>query len=119
MGMTMVSRIRIGCAAIVSLMAVACDTVPLTAPTGSTITISAASTFVPTGGTTEVTAFVYEEGGIPVQNGTSVRFTTSLGRMEPVEAQTRNGYAVSTFVAGDIAGLADVFASSGGIGAGT
>ena len=118
--MTMVSRIRIGCAALLlAFAAAACDTVPLTAPSGSTLTISAASTIVPSGGTTEVTAFVAEEGGIAVQNGTSVRFTTNLGRMEPPEAQTRNGYAVSTFVAGDSAGVAVVNASSGGIGAGT
>ena len=117
--MTMVSRISLGCAAVLALVAAACDTVPLTAPSGSTLTVSAASTIVPTGGTTEITAFVAEEGGIAVQNGTTVRFTTNLGRMEPAEAQTRNGYAVATFVAGESAGVATVNAASGGIGAGT
>lgn len=117
--MKMVTRISFGCGVLLSLVAMACDTVPLTAPTGSALTVTAASSFVPTGGTTEVTAFVAEEGGNVVQNGTSVRFTTNLGRMEPAEAQTRNGVAVSTFIAGDASGVADVVATSGGIGAGS
>jgi adhesin/invasin len=115
--MTM-SRISVGCAVVLALVAAACDTVPLTAPSGSAVTISVANSIVPIGGTTEVTAFVSEQGGTAVQNGTTVRFTTNLGRMEPIEAQTRNGYAVATFVAGDVSGVADVTASSGSIGAG-
>lgn len=117
--MSMVTRFSLVCGVVLALAAAACDTAPLTAPTGSALTITAASSFVPTGGTTEVTAFVVEESGTTVQNGTTVRFTTNLGRMEPAEAQTRNGYAVVTFVAGDSSGLADVTAISGGVGAGT
>jgi hypothetical protein len=117
--MTMLSRIICGAAALIALVAIACDTVPLTAPTGSSVTISTANSIVPIGGTTEVTAFVLEGSGTAVQNGTTVRFTTNLGRMEPIEAQTRNGYATSTFVAGEVSGVADVTASSGGIGAGS
>ena len=115
--MTM-SRISFGCAVLLALVAGACDTVPLTAPSGSAVTISVANSIVPLGGTTEVTAFVSEQGGTAVQNGTTVRFTTNLGRMEPIEAQTKNGYAVATFVAGDVSGVADVTASSGSIGSG-
>ena len=43
---------------------------------------------LPTGGSTEVSASVFEEAGTPVQNGTTVRFSTNLGRVEPAEAQT-------------------------------
>jgi len=98
----------------VAIAAVACDTVPLTAPSGSALTISAGSTFVQLGGTTEVTAYVVEASGNAVQNGTTVHFSTNLGRVDPVDAQTRNGYAVTTFIAGDVSGLADVMATSGG-----
>jgi adhesin/invasin len=112
----MVTRISLVCGVVLALVATACDTVPLTAPSGSALTVTAASNFVPTGGTTEVTAFVVEEGGLPVQNGTSVRFTTNLGRMDPPEALTRNGYAVSTFIAGESSGVADVVALAGGTG---
>jgi hypothetical protein len=88
---------------------------PLLAPSSSSVTISATSRSIPVGGSTEVNAFVAEQSGTPVQNGTLVRFNTSLGRVEPVEAETRNGIAVTTFY-GDASGVADVRATSGSIG---
>lgn len=88
---------------------------PLLAPSSSTVTISATSRTVPVGGSTEVSAFVAEQSGTPVQNGTLVRFNTSLGRIDPVEAETRNGMAVTTFY-GDVSGVAEVRATSGSIG---
>jgi hypothetical protein len=115
----MLSRISLGCAALLALVATGCDKVPLTAPTGASVFISTASTFVPTGGTTQVTAFIAESGGTQVQNGTMVHFSTNLGRMDPVDVQTTNGYAVTTFIAGDSAGVADVRANSGSIGGST
>jgi Big-like domain-containing protein/PKD domain-containing protein len=117
--MMMLRRISFLCAALVATVAAACDTVPLTAPSGSALTITAGSTFVPTGGTTEVTAFVAEQSGTAVQNGTTVHFATNLGRMDPVDAQTKNGYATATFHAGDSSGVADITATSGGVGGGT
>ena len=115
----MLSRISFACAALVAIVAVACDTVPLTAPTGSTLSISAGNSFVQLGGTTEITAFVVESGGTAVQNGTTVHFSTNLGRVDPIDAQTKNGYATTTFIAGDVSGLADVVATSGGTGSTT
>ena len=112
----MLSRISFVCAALVAIVAVACDTMPLTAPSGSALTISAGSTFVPTGGTTEIRAYVLEASGTAVQNGTTVHFSTNLGRVDPIDALTTNGYAVATFMAGDSSGVADVTATSGGTG---
>ena len=117
--MMMLSRISLVCAALVAIVAVACDTMPLTAPSGSALTISAGSTFVPTGGTTEIRAYVLEASGTAVQNGTTVHFSTNLGRVDPIDALTTNGYAVTTFMAGDSSGVADVSATSGGTGATT
>jgi adhesin/invasin len=114
--MMMLSRISLACAALMAIVALACDTVPLTAPTGSTVTVSAANSFVQLGGTTEITAFAVESAGTAVQNGTTVHFSTNLGRVDPVDAQTRNGYATTTFIAGDVSGVADVVATSGGTG---
>ncbi len=105
-------------ALLMTLLAAACDRVPLGAPSGSSITMSASTRVLPTGGSTAVTAFVMESGGTPVQNGTTVRFTTTLGRVDPVEAQTRNGSAEVTFFAGDLSGLAEIRAVSGGAGGG-
>jgi hypothetical protein len=103
----------------VAVVCLACDSAQLTAPTNSTISVNALSRVLPVGGSTEVSATVIESGGTPVQNGTVVRFTTTLGRVDPVEAQTRNGTAVTTFFAGDDSGVAEVRATSGGAGATT
>ena len=114
--MTMASRVCVGLSMMLALAVASCHSLPLLAPTDSTVTLTAASVVVPTGGSTEVTAFVAESSGTPVQNGTTVRFTANLGRVEPLEAQTRNGYAVATFLAGDASGVAEVRATSGAVG---
>lgn len=100
----------------VALIAAACDKVPLTAPTNSTITLSAATRTVGVNGSLEITAMVLESAGTPVQNGTTVRFTTNLGTLDPVEAQTRNGIATTTFNAGTSSGVAQIRATSGAAG---
>ena len=74
---------------------------------------------LPTGGSTQLSAQVIEAAGTPVQNGTTVRFTTNLGRVDPVETQTRNGVATTTFFAGDVSGAAEVKATSGSSGSAT
>ena len=106
--MMMLSRISFVCATLAAIAAVACDTMPLTAPSGSALTISAGSTFVDPGGTTQITAYVVESSGTAVQNGTTVHFATNLGHVDPVDALTTNGYAVATFMAGDSSGVADI-----------
>lgn len=96
-----------------------CDRAQLLAPTRSTITVSAPTRLLPSGGSTEVTAFVVEEAGTPVQNGTTVRFSATLGRVNPVEVQTRNGLALTTFFADNSSGVARVSATSGSASGGT
>lgn len=115
----MSSRMRVGLLTAVLLGGVACDKAQLLAPTNSTVTLTAAAQVVPVAGSTQVTAFVLESGGTPVQNGTTVRFSTNLGRVEPTEAQTTNGYATATYLAGAESGVADVRAVSGAAGATT
>jgi adhesin/invasin len=107
-------RLWIGAIAAASLAWAGCDRVPLLAPSGSTVALSAAATSLPTSGRTEVTAFVVESGGTPVHNGTRVRFSATLGRMDPAEVETRGGVATTTFVAGTASGTAEVRATSGG-----
>ncbi|HXH25383.1 MAG TPA: Ig-like domain-containing protein, partial [Vicinamibacterales bacterium] len=97
-------------------LACGCDKVPLLAPAGSTITLSAPTRALPVGGSTEITAVVVESSGTPVQNGTTVRFTATLGTLNPAEAQTRNGVAVTTFIAGETSGVAEIRATSGAAG---
>ena len=97
---------------------VSCDRVPLTAPVNSTLSVNAGTTVLPIGGSTEVRATVIEQAGTPVHDGTTVLFTTNLGRLDPPDPQTHNGVAVTTFFAGDTSGLAEIRATSGGAGAG-
>jgi hypothetical protein len=92
----------------------ACDKVPLTAPTGSTITLQLSSTSVAVDGSVDVTAIVLESGGTTVHNGTTVWFTTTLGSIEPSHAETHNGTVTVKFRAGTQTGEAEISAVSGG-----
>jgi hypothetical protein len=96
-----------------TVLVAACDKAQLLAPTQSTITVTAPTRQLAAGASTQVTAFVQEQAGTPVQNGTTVRFTTTLGRVDPVEAQTQNGIATTTFFADNNSGVAEVQAVSG------
>jgi adhesin/invasin len=95
------------------LFAAACDKVPLLAPTESTVNLTVSTTTLAVNGTAQVIATVIEQAGTPVQNGTHVTFTGSLGTFEPPEAVTQNGKAVTTFRAGGQSGTAMIGAVSG------
>jgi hypothetical protein len=97
---------------------ISCDKMPLSAPTESTITLYASSTTVGLNGSVDITATVIESAGTPVQNGTVVTFTTTLGTIEPNEARTNNGKATVKLLAGSRSGTADVRAFSGGTSSG-
>lgn len=118
----------------------ACDKVPLLAPTGTVITLFPAATNVPVNGEVEIVVTVIENGsaaappttpptnggtppsgstsspgaGTPVQNGTLVSFTTTMGRVEPAEARTQNGQVRVKFISNGQSGTATITAFSGG-----
>jgi hypothetical protein len=98
-----------------ALGSAASDKVPLTAPTGSTVTLFSNTTIVPVNGAAEITATVVEAGGTLVQNGTLVTFTTTIGTVDPAEARTRDGKVTVRLVAGNRSGRAVVRAFSGGV----
>src|SRR5690349_20189856 len=77
-----------------------------TTPTGGTGTPT-----TPTTGTTSTTS---AGAGTPVQNGTLVSFTTTIGRIEPSESRTSNGQVRVRFFAGGSSGTATITAFSGG-----
>jgi len=114
----MVSRAVHLLAALVLLVGVGCDKVPLTAPTESTIQLFATGSSVPLTGGVDLIATVTEAPGTPVQNGTVVTFTTTLGRIEPPEARTTNGRVTVRLLADGRSGTATVTALSGGATAG-
>jgi hypothetical protein len=100
------------------LMVPACDKMPLVAPTGTTITLFASSPTLGLNASIEITANVIESAGTPVQNGTVVNFTTTLGTIEPAEARTNNGVVTVRLVAGTRSGTAEIRAFSGGASSG-
>jgi hypothetical protein len=100
-----------GCA--LALMA-ACESVPLTAAPGTTMTLIANPTFVPAnGGVSAVTAILVEPAGTFVPDGTEVLFFTNLGRVDP-RGKTVDGVARVNFVSDARSGTATVTANSGG-----
>ena len=97
-----------------AVIVTACDSAPLVAPIASTISVFSTATVLAPGGTAEISAIVIEEAGTPVHDGTVVRFSATLGTVDPVEAETRDGVALTTFTAGTTPGTAQIAATSGG-----
>src|SRR5258708_7679466 len=109
----------------------ACNKIPLLAPTGTVITLLAATTSVSLNSEVTIIATAIENGqapssgagsgtttrtgaGTPVQNGTLITFTTTIGRIEPSEARTHNGQFNVKLITGSTSGSATVTAYSGG-----
>jgi adhesin/invasin len=110
----------------------ACHKMPLVAPSGTAITLVAATDVLPVNGSTNITAVLTEGAqtastgtgggttttvnsgaGTPVNDGTLVSFTTSLGTIEPAQAHTKAGKVVVQLVADGRSGTATVTAFSG------
>jgi hypothetical protein len=92
----------------------ACESVPLTAAPGTTMSLIANPEFViANGGSSVVTAILVEPAGTFVPDGTEVFFFTNLGRVD-ASGKTRNGVARVNFVSDARSGLATVTAISGG-----
>ena len=141
---SLVARVGTTLAAISLIFSSACDKVPLTAPGGTVITLFPTANVVPLNGEIEIVATAIENGststttpttpangnttttpttptstsntgaGTPVQNGTLITFTTTMGRIEPSEARTTNGQVRVRLIAGTQSGTATVTAFSGG-----
>jgi len=107
----------------------ACDKVPLLAPTGTVINLFPASLVVANNSQVQIVATVIEHGtasgstgtssttstgGTPVQNGTVVSFTTTIGHIEPADARTHNGQVTVTLFTDNNSGTPTITAYSGG-----
>ena len=92
----------------------ACESVPLTAAPGTSMSLIANPTFViANGGNSVVTAILVEPAGTFVPNGTEVFFFTNLGRID-ASGKTVNGVARVNFVSDARSGVATISAISGG-----
>ena len=110
-------------------LSTSCDSMPLTAPSGSAITLVASANVLSITGSADITALVIEGGltagdgetggttssgtGTPVHNGTRVTFLTTLGRIVPAEAETKDGKVTVTLLADGRSGTATITAFSG------
>jgi hypothetical protein len=95
---------------------IGCESVPLTAAPGSTMTLIANPQFVvANGGVSVLSAILVEPAGTFVPDGTEVFFFTNLGRVDP-SGKTRNGVARVNFISDSRSGTATVTALSGGPG---
>lgn len=94
-----------------------------TAPGGSTLSITASQTKIGLSGSAQIQVTGFRPDGNPLPEGTQIRFSASLGTIEPaVAAMNADGVARATFQADGRAGTATVTASlnsaSGGGGGG-
>src|SRR4029453_4351845 len=81
---------------------------------GSTITLSTGVTALSLNESADIIAQVIEASGTPPQNGTHIIFTTTLGTIQPSEAETDiSGRVQVRFFAGSANGTATITAISG------
>ena len=110
----------------------ACKKLPLLAPTGTVINLTVASDTAAINSSINIVAVLIENGqqssgtsttattssttgaGTPVQDGTVVSFTSSIGTIEPSEAKTTNGKVQVVLNTGTTSGTATITAYSGG-----
>lgn len=91
----------------------ACDSVDPVAPEGSVLTISVSPTFIELNGEATVTVVAREPDGQPVNKGSEVFFSTTLGTIDQVVPTDENGVAEAILRGDGRAGEATVTATSG------
>jgi len=97
-----------------ALVMSACESVPLTAAPGTTMTLSVNPTFVPAnGGVALITAILVEPAGTFVPDGTEIFCYTNLGRVDP-SGKSVDGLVRVNFVSDARSGTANVCCVSGG-----
>jgi len=124
---------RFGAAFVAFVLLAGCQSSPLTAPTGTAITLIAETNVLSVSGATDITAILVQGSsvtvttgqggnqntgttagtGVPVRDGTVVVFSTTLGRVEPAEAKTDGGKVTVKLIADGRSGTATVSAFSG------
>src|SRR6185436_13859180 len=118
---SMITRVRpvlagVAVLGVVAISSFGCQKVPLLAPGGSILTLTSTVTALPINGSAEIIAQLIEPAGTPPQRGTLVTFTTTLGSIQPQQAETdTSGLVRVRFLAGNNSGSATITAISGGV----
>jgi PKD repeat protein len=92
-----------------------CDKSSPVAPEGTTLTINANPVTIPTNGTSTITVSGRKGNGLPLTEGTLIRFSTTIGSIDASVAADRDGIARATLRGDGRAGKAKVQATTGAI----
>ncbi len=103
----------ISCAVALLLASTACDSVDPVAPEGSVLTISVSPTFISLEGRATVTVIARKPNGQPVNKGSEVFFSTTLGTIDQMAKTDEDGVALATLRGDGRAGDAAITATSG------
>jgi PKD domain/Bacterial Ig-like domain (group 1) len=98
---------------------VGCDKASPVAPGGTIISVSASPQKIGLNGQSTITVIGRKPDGNPLNTGTEIRLTASLGSIEPIVTVDRNGVATATFRADGRLGTAMITAATGGSAGGT
>ena len=96
-----------------SLVVSGCDKPTQVAPAEATLTVSADPLRIEVFGTSEITVIARKSDGSPVNEGTEILFTTTLGSIERIALVDDRGVATATLEGDGSIGMATVEASSG------
>ena len=97
----------------------ACDKGTPVAPSGATLTVTASPSQIGASGTSTITVLALRPNGQPVNHGTEIRFTTTLGSIQEIATTDQSGVARAVLHAEGRTGTAKVTASSGAVDAAT
>jgi hypothetical protein len=101
--------------AVSTLPWLACDEGTPVAPTGAILRISAQPTRISASGTSTVTLQAVRSNGNPVNEGTEIRLSSSIGTIDEVVFTDSNGVAKATLVGDGRVGTATITAHSGAL----
>jgi hypothetical protein len=104
---------------ILAVAALSCDKATPTAPSGSTLAISANPAKIGLNGTSTITIIGRQPNGSPMREGTEVRLSSSLGNITPLVLIDGNGNATATLRGDGRKGAATVTAQTGTVSGGT
>lgn len=116
----MIYRVATSLLLLLSLLpALGCDKASPVAPNGTILSVSASPARIPLNGRSTITIIGRKPDGNPLNDGTEVRLTASLGSIDPFVTVDRNGTATATFQSDGRLGTATITAATGGAVGGT
>lgn len=113
--LAMKTKLSLLCLSLVLAVAglAACDKASPVAPAGTVLSVTANPTQIPANGASQVRVVALRANGTPVNPGTQIRMSTSLGTIDPLVEVGEGGVAIGTLQGDGRIGTATVTASVG------